>query len=84
MKITRRAFWNGPPERLPDGFTIKKPDGIQTHLAVCEVWTNVAGWELRLTMDGHALPLATVVQSPDEIRTLIESWKAALLEMGWS
>jgi hypothetical protein len=61
-----------------------KSDGIVTHVAVCEVWTNPAGWELRLIMDGHSLPVTTAVRSHDDIRTLIDSWKAALLEIGWS
>ena len=69
--------------RLPVGFTMTKPEGVNTHVAVCEVWTKPGGWELRLIMDGHGLPITTVVQSPDEIRTLTESWKAALRDMGW-
>ena len=72
------------PRRLPVGFTMTKPDGTQPHVAVCEVWTNPAGWELRLIMDGHSLPVTTAVRSHDDIRTLIDSWKAALLEIGWS
>ena len=47
--------------RLPVGFTMTKPDGVNTHVAVCEVWTKPAGWELRLIMDGHGLPVTTVV-----------------------
>ena len=60
-----------------------KPDGTPPHVAVCEVWTNPAGWELRLMMDGQNLPVTTVVRSHGEMRTLIESWKAALRETGW-
>lgn len=71
------------PRRLPVGFTMTKPDGTQPHVAVCEVWTNPAGWELRLMMDGQTLPVTTVVRSHGEMRTLIESWNAALRETGW-
>ena len=78
----QRAFtaW----ERLPDGFTMKKPEGIHTHRAVCEVWTHPHGWELRLTMDGQGLPVATVLRSADEMKALIATWRAALLKTGWA
>jgi len=39
-KTTRREFWNGDPERLPDGFTVTKPKGDHVLTAVCEVWTH--------------------------------------------
>ena len=35
-KFSRREFWNGDPERLPDGFTVTKPKGDQVLTAVCE------------------------------------------------
>ena len=73
-----------PPERLPDGFTMMKPEGIQTHRAVCEVWTHRDGWELRSTIDGQGLLVATVLQSPDEMKALIVTWRAALLKTGWA
>jgi hypothetical protein len=76
-------LWNGQPERLSDGFTMTKPESSRTHVAACEVWTNPAGWELRLITDGHSL-IATVVQSAGEMHVLIEMWRAALLKMGWS
>jgi hypothetical protein len=76
--------WTGVRERLADGFTVKKPEGVNTHVAVCEVWTNPDGWELRLTRDGQSLPIETVVRSADEMRALVETWRRALLEIGWS
>ena len=76
--------WKSSPERLPDGFTMTKPKGIQPHLAVCETWTNPDGWELRLTLDGHSMPTTTVVRSADEMRALLETWRTTLLETGWS
>jgi hypothetical protein len=75
--------WTAGSERLPDGFTLKKPDGIQTHVAVCEAWTNPGGLELRLTLDGQGLPITTVVQSADAMRTLIKTWRAVLQKTGW-
>jgi hypothetical protein len=60
-----------------------KPEGAQTHVAVCEAWTNPDAWVLRLTANGQGLPITTVVRSADEMRALVETWRAALLEMGW-
>jgi hypothetical protein len=57
---------------------------IQTHFAVCEVWMHPDGWELRLIMDGQSLPVATVLQSADEMKALIATWRAALLKTGWT
>jgi hypothetical protein len=50
--MSRREFWNGDPERLPDGFKVTKPKGDHVLTAVCEVWTHQMGWELRLQVDG--------------------------------
>jgi hypothetical protein len=72
------------PERLTEGFTMKKPEGVNTHVAVCEAWTNPDGWELRLTMDGHGQPTTTIVRSADEMHAVIETWQTALLESGWT
>jgi hypothetical protein len=54
-KTSRREFWNGDPERLPDGFTVTKPKGDHVLTAVCEVWTHEMGWELRLQVDEQGL-----------------------------
>ena len=72
------------PERLPHGFTMNKPEGGQTHVAMCEAGTNPHGWELRLTKDGQGVPSATNVRSADEVRALMETWRTALVETGWS
>ena len=84
MTGARNDSWSGQPERLPDGFTMTKPEGIQTHVAVCETWTNLNGWELRLILDGHDVPTTTVVRSADDMRALVEQWRATMLDKGWS
>ena len=84
VTVPQREVRNGDPERLPDGFTMKKPEGIETHFAVCEVWMHPDGWELRLIMDGQSLPVTTVLQSADEMNALIATWRAALLKTGWT
>jgi hypothetical protein len=77
-------FRTGFPERLPDGFTVTKPAGDDPHVAVCEVWTHHVGWELRLIIDGNTLPTTTVVQSADDMRTLVQTWNALMLKNGWT
>lgn len=75
--------WKSPPERLPDGFTMTRSVHDYAYITVCEAWTSPDGWELRLITDGQSL-IATVVRSTDEMRALIERWRCALLEIGWS
>jgi hypothetical protein len=75
-------FRNGPSERLVDGFTVTKQKGERSITVVCEAWTNLHGWELRLTTNGRSL-IATVVRSADEMRALVETWRAVLVETGW-
>jgi len=60
------------------------PRGGFIFTATCEVWTNPAGLELRLTMGGHGMPMTTVVSSFGEALRLLEQWKAAMMENGWS
>ena len=60
-KTSRREFWNGDPERLPDGFKVTKPKGDHVLTAVCEVWTHEMGWELRLMIDGHGLQIVVAL-----------------------
>jgi hypothetical protein len=83
MQTRQREFWNGPAERLPDGFRMMKPKGDHIFTAVCEVWTHPIGWELRLIIGGHRMQMASVVQSDRELHATVETWKAAMLEKGW-
>ena len=83
-KITRREFWNGDPERLPDGFTVTKPKGDHVLTAVYEVWTHEMGWELRLQVEGHGLQMSSLCRSGREMVDRADEWRAAMLEKGWS
>jgi hypothetical protein len=83
MPHKHRAFWNGDPERLPDGFTVTKAKGDHTLKAVCEVWTHEFGWELRLMVDGDGLQRSSVAKSGTEMLTRVEEWHRAMIEKGW-
>jgi hypothetical protein len=83
-KMSRREFWNDDPERLPDGFTVTKPNGDHVLTAVCEVWTHEMGWELRLQVDGKGLLMSSVTRASAEMLTSVEEWHRAMLEKGWT
>ncbi len=51
--------------------------------AVCELWSRQLGWELQLVIDGGDLRRSQVVRSNDEILTVTEQWKTAMVERGW-
>jgi hypothetical protein len=84
VALSPNEFWNGPPERLLDGFTMTKRKGERILTAMCEVWTNPFGSELRLVVDGQGMQMASVVGSEAEMLVLVETWRTAMLEKGWS
>jgi hypothetical protein len=71
------------PERLPGGFRMTKPAAEGVAFALCEVWTNPFGWEVRLLIGGHGSPVTTVARSSSEMLQTVEQWRAVLLERGW-
>jgi hypothetical protein len=36
MQTRKREFWNGPPERMPDGFQLRKQKGDQVLTATAK------------------------------------------------
>ena len=77
-------IWKGQPERLSHGFRLTKPHGDQVDVAACEAWTHPDGWELRLLIDRHGVPVEIVLPSEIEMLNLLETWRRELLEKGWS
>jgi hypothetical protein len=84
VPTTKREFWNGAPERLSDAFRMDKRKGDRSLAAVCEIWSHEFGWELSLMIDSHGLQMSSVVRSAEEMRATADTWKAAMLEKGWS
>jgi hypothetical protein len=84
MKTRHCEHWNGQPERLPHGFRMTKPNGDHIRMAVCEVWTHPAGWELRFTTDRHGPQVTSVARTAREMLESLAQWKAVLSERGWS
>jgi hypothetical protein len=83
MPHVQRGFWNGLPDRFPEAITLRKQKGERMRSAVCAVWSQPFGWELRLLIGGEELRMSSVVRSVTEIMETAEKWKAAMLEEGW-
>jgi hypothetical protein len=82
--VSQRDIWNGQPGRLPYGFRLTKPHANGLAVAVCEVWTHPDGWELRLAIDRHGVPIETVLPWPDTALALVETWRTSMLQKGWT
>jgi hypothetical protein len=81
--VPQRPFWNGPPERLRDAFRMTKQKGDHVLSALCELWSNQFGWELKLMIDGHGLQMSSVVRTDREMAATVDTWRAAMIEKGW-
>jgi len=75
-----RAAGNTPVER----WRLHKASCGRHRQAVCELWTRERGGELRLIVDGSDLRKSHVAHSNDEIVSVTEQWKAAMVSRGWS
>jgi hypothetical protein len=52
--------------------------------AVCELLTHERGWELRLVVDGNDLRNSRLLPADDDVLSVVEEWKTAMVERGWS
>jgi len=50
--VPQRSVWSGTPIKGTDNWTLRKAKRDTAHVAVCELWTHVFDWELRLLVDG--------------------------------
>lgn len=78
MTTPQREFFT-KAERLSPAWTLAK----DRRTAVCEVWSHVLGFELRLHIAGDDLPRTQVCRSQDELITTQEQWRASLESAGW-
>jgi hypothetical protein len=79
----QREHWNGQPTYLGDLFRVSKMRGEKQLDAVSKRWTHHPGWEVRLEINGD-LQRSEVFRSQDDVLTAGETWKAGMLEKGWS
>jgi hypothetical protein len=46
--------------------------------------THERGWELRLVVDGNDLRNSRLLPADDDVLSVVEEWKTAMVERGWS
>ena len=64
-------------------YRLSKTRGDKMLTTVCKLWTHALGWEVRLEINGE-LQRSEVFRSQDDVLTAGETWKAAIVEKGWS
>ena len=74
----QREVWNGHPVALGIAWTLTK----RNRVAQCLLFSHQFGWELRLEVG--QLFRTQVCRTTEEILDVQESWKAAMIEKGWS
>ena len=52
--------------------------------AVCELQSHALGLELRLVVDGSDLRNSRLLPEGHDVLGVVEEWKAAMVERGWS
>jgi hypothetical protein len=82
--VVQRPDWHGPATLLGEGWRLRKVVCGHPRQAVSELWSHQLGWELRLVIDAGDLERSQVVRSNDEILTVTEQWKAAMVSRGWA
>ena len=82
--VPQRPHWCEPAAMLGEGWRLRKAVCGHPRQVVCELWSHQLGWELRLVIDGGDLRRSQVVRSNDEILSLTEHWKTAMVGRGWS
>lgn len=80
--VPLRSVWNGTPTKGGDLFTLRKDKDGRSHFAVCELWSSIFGWEVRLLINSE-LHQSRICRSVHEWADTMDEWKAALIEKGW-
>jgi hypothetical protein len=79
--VPQRPVWGGTPIKGGNMWTVRKAEGNTAHVAVCELWTHIFGWELRLLVDGD-LQRSQVCRSFHEWLDTADEWKVAFVDSG--
>ena len=66
-------------ERLSPAWTLHKDDRV----AICQVWSHILGFALRLKITDDPLTRTHVCTSYEELVSRQDEWMRALLERGW-
>lgn len=71
------------PERHPDAFVLMNRVDGQDVRAVCEVWRDAAGWQVRLQLTGGGVLASAVVPTVFAVMETSAQWQAAMQALGW-
>jgi hypothetical protein len=79
MQVLQRPDWHGSPRDLGELFIVRK----KSREATCKLRTHQLGWEVLLFV-GRQLEVvqSQVCRTQDEVLTIGEQWKAAMIEKG--
>jgi hypothetical protein len=78
--VLQRHDWHGFPIELGDLFILTK----NKRRAMCLLLSHQFGWEVRLLVGSqHEIVQSQVCRSQEEVLTIGEQWKAAMIEKGW-
>jgi hypothetical protein len=79
IQVRRRLDWYGSPVNLGELFILKK----NRRTATCKLRSHQFGWEVRLFVGADDIIQTQVCRSQDDVLTVGEQWKAAMIEKGW-
>ena len=75
--------WNGTPCKGGNLFSLRRDADGTRDQAVCELWSSVFGWEVRLLVNGD-LERSLICRTGAEWLDTGDAWKAALTDTGWT
>jgi len=71
-------------ERQPDAFVLHKPRCGRAVEAVCEVWAVGPGWQLQVVISDTGVRWTATAATNDQKRDIVDAWRVALVERGWT
>jgi hypothetical protein len=80
--VLQRPSWSGVPVKGGDFFIVRQQKDGASQVAVCELWSHIFGWELRMLIDGE-LRGSQVCHTGEEWLETGEQWRAVMIEKGW-
>ena len=80
LQILQRPHWHGTPIELGDLFRLQK----NRREARAALFTHPVGWEVRLLTGAQLEVVQTqVCRDQEEVLTMGEQWKNAMIEKEW-
>ena len=80
----QRPGWRAAGNTLGERWRLHKAGCGHNRQAVCELRSHALGFELRLVVDGSDLRNSRLLPAGDDVVSVVEEWKTAMVERGWS